>query len=81
MTQAAGFCLPRLLGLDRGEAKPPLRSSEPVPSKTAWPAVSCRILLREMPPITRSSMTTQSAVGSGLLKSKSSRLSSGGFTR
>lgn len=64
-------------GVDRIEAKPPLRSSETVPSKTAWPAGSCRSRLLETPPITRSSVESHSATAPGSPTSNSSHVVSG----
>jgi hypothetical protein len=63
--------LPRAPGLERTEANPPFLSSETWPSKTAWPDGSWRSLLRETPPITRSSMAAQSLTVPGLPKSNS----------
>ena len=57
--------------------KAPLRSSETVPSKTAWPVGACRSVLLEPPPMTRSSIGDQSRTAAGSLKSKSSSVSSG----
>ena len=80
ITQKVAPGLPRGAGLDRTEAKPPLRFSETVPSKTACPAGSCRNLLREMPPMTRSSMAFQASALAESLKSKSRRVLSGWIT-
>ena len=70
--QVVAPACPRSPGLDRNEAKPPLRSRETSPSNTAWPAWSCRRRLRETPPMTRSSMARQASTDRGSLKSKSS---------
>ena len=56
----------RSAGLDRTHSKPPLRSSETVLLKTAWPAGSCCRLLREMPPMTRLMIAVQALYGAGI---------------
>jgi len=59
------LAVPKSPGCLRTDAEPPLFSEETVPEKTAWPAGSKCIRLRDRPPITASMIADQQASSFG----------------